>query len=524
MKVNVKKIYIFIFAGLLFLSGCNAPLDGEKTTMNSDESYKVDTLKLAGGTDWGMSNPFLQDPRGPGTGKVKLVFDSLLEADEKGVISWLAKEWSIEENVYTFTIYEDSYFHDKEPVTTEDIGFSLDYYKEHPPINNVLGSKDGNIVESYEIVDSHTIKIQVKEAYADTLVKLGSFLILPKHIWENVDDPYTYMESEALIGSGPYKWSQYDSGTGSYEFVAFEDYYGSKPVAKRILFIPVSDPILSFENKEIDITNVPADLLDKYENNPEIGMISKENDLGYKLLINMDKLPEFKEYNMRKAIYNAIDRQAIVDKVFRGQGSIGSAGYVPPNSMYYNPEVVKYEYNLEEAKQKLAGKNLEIDLLVSNSDTDIKIAELVKNDLELAGIEINVLTGDGKVRDDKIFEENYEFAIVGNGGWGRTPDYLRTLYSSKSKFTVKNPHGMGVLGYDNDIITQLAEQQLYELDFDDRLETFKKLQFEISKEIPIVVLATQSLNVMFREDYYDGWTKTYDYQQLEQNRLSYVER
>ncbi len=52
----------------------------------------------------------------------------------------------------------------------------------------------------------------------------------------------------------------------------------------------------------------------------------------------------------------------------------------------------------------------------------------------------------------------------------------------------------------------------------------KKLQLEISKEIPIIVLATQSNKVMFRKDYYDGWTKTYDYQQLEQNRLSYVEK
>jgi len=37
-------------------------------------------------------------------------------------------------------------------------------------------------------------------------------------------------------------------------------------------------------------------------------------------------------------------------------------------------------------------------------------------------------------------------------------------------------------------------------------------------------LVTQTTNVMYRKDYYDGWLKTYDYQQLEQNRMSYVEK
>lgn len=526
MKFKSRNILIFILAGMLLLGGCSTPAVKEDTFEgnNNKVEYRLDTLKLAGGTDWGMSNPFLQDPRGPGTGKVKLIFDSLLDADEEGIIPWLAKEWNIDGDTYTFTIHEDVYFHDGKPVTTEDIGFTIDYYKKFTPINNILGSKEANIIKSYDIIDNTTIKIQVKEVYADTLVKLGSFLILPKHIWENVEDPYTYTEPDAFIGSGPYKWSQYDSGTGSYEFIAFDKYYGHKPVAERVLFVPVSDPILAFENKEIDITNVPADLVDKYKKDPSIGMISKDNDMGYKLLINMEKLPEFKEIEMRKALYMGIDRQAIVDKVFRGLGNIGSAGYVPPTNMFYNPDVVQYEYNLEEAKKILEGREIEVELLSSNSDKDIKISELIKNDLGAAGIKINILSTDGKVRDNKVFNGEYEIAIVGNGGWGRTPDYLRTLYSSKSKFTVKNPHGMGAIGHDSELITELAEKQLHELDFNKRIEIFKELQLEISKEIPIIVLATQSNNVMFKKDYYDGWTKTYDYQQLEQNRLSYVEK
>ena len=69
-----------------------------------------------------------------------------------------------------------------------------------------------------------------------------------------------------------------ERANGSYEFIANEEYYGRKPVAKRVLFVPVSDPLLAFENGEIDITNVPVDLMDKYKKNDKIGMIEKTND------------------------------------------------------------------------------------------------------------------------------------------------------------------------------------------------------------------------------------------------------
>ena len=47
-------------------------------------------------------------------------------------------------------------------------------------------------MDHYTVVDEQTITITVKEANADTLSNLGSFVILPKHIWENVDDPNAY--------------------------------------------------------------------------------------------------------------------------------------------------------------------------------------------------------------------------------------------------------------------------------------------------------------------------------------------
>lgn len=491
----------------------------------TSQGHLVETLKLEGGTDWGAPSPFLNASRGPGSAKMNMVFASLIDEDENGDIPWLAESWEISGNDYTFTLYQGTQFHDGTPLTAEDVGFSIDYFREHPPVSNTLGAGDGFIIDHYTIADERTITITVKESVADTLSSVGSFVIIPKHVWENVEDPNTYTGDGYLTGSGAYQCTAYDGATGSYEFTAFDGFKGGKPAADRVLFVPVSDTLLAFENNEIDITGMPADLKDKYQNDPEIGMVEKANDMGYKLLINFEKCPGFLELEQRKAVYSALDRQAVVDKVFRGAGSIGSAGYVPQGSLYYNDQCKTYAYDPESAKTVLSDKNYEVTLLAADSGSDVDIAELLKQDLEAAGIKVKVSAYDSATRDEMVNSGNYEFALVGNGGWGNNPPkYMRTIFSDRSKNKGGNPHSMGPIGYSNEEITKLAEDQMNEVDFEARKQMFKDLEYLVSEEIPLIVIANQSSYSMYRKHYYDGWMKTYAYQQTEQNRLSFMER
>lgn len=496
--------------------------DSQKRT---ESGHLVETLKLEGGTDWGAPSPFLNASRGPGSAKMNMVFASLIDEDENGDIPWLAESWSIEGNDYTFTLYGDTTFHDGEPLTTEDVAFSIDYFKEHTPVSNYLGTGDSFIVDHYTIVDDRTITITVKESEADTLTNVGSFVVIPKHVWESVEDPNTYTGDGYLTGSGAYMCTAYDGATGSYEFTAFDGFKGGKPAADRVLFVPVSDALLAFENGETDITSMPADLKDKYTSDSSIGIVDKANDMGYKLLINFEKCPDFLDLELRKAIYAALDRQAVVDKVFRGAGSVGSAGYVPEGSIYYNDKCIQYAYDPEAAKAAFDGKGYEITMLAADSGDDVSIAELIKLNLEAAGIKVNVAAYDSATRDEMVNSGDYEFALVGNGGWGNNPPkYMRTIFSDISKNKGGNPHSMGPIGYSNEAITKLAEDQMKEVDFEARKQMFKDLEALVSEEVPLIVVANKSSYSMYRKDYFDGWMKTYAYQQAEQNRLSFMER
>lgn len=526
-KRKAVSLFLIICLALSLLSGCESHVNAPTETGDSSQGreYAVDTLKLAGGTDWGTPSPYLNVSRGPGQAKMRLVFASLLEKDENGDVPWLAESWSFEGKDYTFTLFEGQSFHDGEPITTEDVAFTIDYFRQYPPVTNTLGVGDSFMIESYTIVDRRSITITVKEPDADTLANLGSFVILPKHIWEKVQDPYTYNEPDCLVGSGAYMCTGYEGATGSYEFTAYEGWVNGKQAAERILFVPVSDELLAFENGEIDIASMPADLKDKYMEDAAIGLVEKADDMGYKMLINFERLPEFLDLSLRQGVYAALDRQAILDNVFRGMGSVGSAGYVPESSLFYNKNVVKYEYDPELARERLGEGGFEVTLLTDDAADGISIAEIVKNGLEAAGMTVTVEAVDSASRDDRINKGDYDFAIVGNGGWGNNPpSYMRTLFSDISKYSGTNPASMGPRGYSNEKMTALAEGQLKETDFEERKAMFQELEYLVSREIPLFVLGNQSSYSMYRKDYYDGWMKTYAYQQTEQNRLSYMER
>ena len=123
----------------------------------------MEVLRLEGGTDWGAPNPFQCQSRGPGTAKMELAYASLLEKDETGDIGWLAESWTVEGNDYTFTLRQGAAFQDGQPLTTDDVAFTIDYYNAHPPVSNPLAAgTEACIVDHYTVVDERTITLTVK--------------------------------------------------------------------------------------------------------------------------------------------------------------------------------------------------------------------------------------------------------------------------------------------------------------------------------------------------------------------------
>ncbi|MCS4464353.1 hypothetical protein JTT01_10300 [Clostridium botulinum] len=71
-------------------TGCKGGKKRQKLPMQIINQKKDVNIKLEGG-DWGEPNPYKTYPRGPGMSKTNLIYDSLIEKDEKRIIPWLAE-------------------------------------------------------------------------------------------------------------------------------------------------------------------------------------------------------------------------------------------------------------------------------------------------------------------------------------------------------------------------------------------------------------------------------------------------
>ncbi len=501
--------------------GCNT----NKTSTENDDTYNKKPLiiNLEGG-DWGYPSPFSHYYRGPGVYKMNLIFDSLLERGEKGYMPWLAESYDISSDglAYSFTLRENIKWHDGGNLTAEDVKFSFEYFEKFPPIFNDLTIDGENFIQSIELVDSKSIKFNVKKPYSIILGKIGSIRIIPKHIWEYVEDPYKFITPEAVMGTGPYILKAYSKEQGAYKYEAFKDFWGPSQNADIIQFVPVSDSILAFDREEIDLTEINSDIISKYQGSTEYKIIKNPAFWGYRLIFNMEKRSELKYKKTRQAFAYAIDKNELVEKVARKTAVTGNAGFLPEGHILYNPEAKNYDFNIEKAKQLLKGQKLSFALLTGNSNAEVRIAELLKISLHKAGIDISITSTDNKTRDAAIKNKNYEIVLMGHGNWGIDADQLRTIYTNEITANL-SPSADGIPGYRNNTINNLCSQQLHELNPEKRKETIFILQEIIAEDIPQIPLYNTTAYIVFRPKKFDGWKYMFDHHDVTHNKLSYLD-
>ncbi|MGH4125413.1 MAG: ABC transporter substrate-binding protein [Clostridium sp.] len=520
MKKSKNLLLSLFLICTLILQGCGTEKVNEVKSEEKSKETKTTVLKLEGG-DWGNLTPYSHYSRGPGAYKMRLIFDSLLERGDKGLIPWIAEKWEVSPDgkEYTFMLKNNVKWHDGKELTAEDVKFSLEYFAKHSPVSDSLNVKGKSFVKKAEVLDKNKIKITMEKPNATTLDRMADIRIIPKHIWEKVEDPKKFNKPEALIGCGPYKLDQYIKEQGAYKFSAFKDYWGPKPKVDVLQFIPVSDAVLAFDKGEIDITNITPDILPKYENNKKFVVKQNPAFWGYRLIFNMEKKPEFKTKELRQAICYAIDKQELIEKVARGAAKAASAGYLPEDHLWYNNDVKHYDFNLDKAKKLLNNKKHNFTLLVSNSKPELRIAELIKINLEKVGINLIVKSVDMKTRDASVKSKDYEMVLNGHGGWGNDADILRTIYSSDKK--AKNSSSLP--GYNNEKINELSQKQLVEMNEANRKDIIFQMQKEIAEEVPQIPIYNTTEYTVYKPEKYDGWRYMFNHHELTHNKLSYLE-
>ncbi|MBP2134409.1 peptide/nickel transport system substrate-binding protein [Methanomicrobium sp. W14] len=540
------KKYQKILAGVLLIavflvmsSGCTGQQSsggGSVSENNSSGVLAADVVHLSGG-DYGYPQPFTIYPRGPGSSKVRLIFDSLVERDEKGIIPWLAENWTVSEDgrEYMFYLRDNVNWQDGEPFTADDVKFTYDYELENVPVS---GGIESGIVDRVEVAGPHAVKFVLKEPAATFLYKMTGFLVIPKHIYENVSDPVNYLEPDAVTGTGPYILGEYNKEHGSYRFVSNGNFWGPETAVKTIEFVPVSDSMIAFEQGDIDFTSVSPDVLDRFSGDSDIRLVEQPAFWGYDFYFNMKKCPALDDKKVRQAFAYAIDRDELVEKIARGAGKSGNLGILPDDHIWYNPDQPAYSYDPQKAEELLKeagwkdtdgdgvldrdGEKLSFVLTVGSGEA--RIGELLKERLGDVGINIDVRALESKSRDANLNSGDYELLVSGFGGWGQDADYLRTRYSDETGSSTAVVSGAAVYGYHNDTINELGEEELHETNESERKEIIYEMQKVLAEEVPAIPLYYTTSTDAWRISTYDGWMNMYDHHARTHSKLSYLKR
>ena len=221
---------------------------------------------------------------------------------------------------WTVTIRDDAKFTDGETLTAEDVAFTYNTLKETSSVN------DFSMLKQAEAIDDVTVVFEMERPFAIWSYTMAVTGIVPEHAYGT--DYGTHP-----IGSGRYILKQWDKGQ-QVILEANPDYYGDAPKMRQvtILFMEEDAAFAAVRAGQVDVAYTAASYAD--QSVPEFSLLDCEtvDNRGFNLPAvpagetDENGVPIGNDFTsdvrVRRAINLAIDRQAMIDHVLNGHGTI----------------------------------------------------------------------------------------------------------------------------------------------------------------------------------------------------------
>ena len=427
-------------------------------------------------------------------------------------------EFSDDGKTITFHLVKNATWHDGTPVTAEDLAYTLEFVRDHrlPYLGSV-----GEVIDKVEVVDKYTVKVTLKHPFSPLpLIMADIFLVVPKHVWEKIENPKQYT-NENPVGSGPFKLVERKPG----EYILLErnpNYFMGAPKVDKLLIKIITSAdaqILALKSKELDMIELqPGPAVKELEKEPNIKIITAPSTYIYYIDFNLRRYP-MNVTEFRVAIAHAIDKQKIVDTVLYGYGQVAHSHMVPGLSQWYNPNVPKYEYNPEKAKQILDklgikdvdgdgwrelpnGTDLVLKMPTINSGIWPRLSEVVASMIEAIGIKVSVEPAEaGAVFNTLLNTWDFDINVL---GWRLYFDPDPYIYESFHSSRI-GPGGLNWVGYSNPEVDELLEKQRTAVDPEERRQLLFKVQEILARDLPWIPLAYPDMIYAVRTDTFKGW-------------------
>ena len=345
----------------------------------------------------------------------------MFERGSTKVVPGLAESWEISPDglLYTFHLRHGvkfqttDYFTPTREFNADDVLFTFDRQgnKDNPFFNytggqweyfNGMGMPD--LVKSWEKVDDYTVRLTLTGPNAPMLANLAM------DFGSVVSKEYA---DKLLAGGHPEDLNQKPVGTGPFQFVDYQkdavarykanpDYWGGKQKIDDLIIAITPDAgvrLQKLKAGECDMIPYPnpGDIA-ALKQDPNINVMQQEGlNVGYLAYNTLQ--PPFDNPKVRKALNMAINKQAIIDAVFQGTGTVAK-NPIPPTMAAYKQDTVDDPYDLVAARKMLddAGiKDLKMNVWAMpvqrpyNPNARL-MAELIQADFAKVGVTVEIVS------------------------------------------------------------------------------------------------------------------------------------
>ncbi len=383
----------------------------------------VKSASLLGDTNMGvfshLSNPTL----------MKMASDGSIEG-----LTAKNSEVSSDGKTWKFTINDDLYWSDGQKLTPEDVKFTFDYLAEKYPAAGWMKTTIEDIS-----VDGNDVVFKLSKPYSRLNLEFATYTILPKHIWEKIDDPVEFTNEGEVVGFGPFTIAKTDLAAGVIYFKKNPYWNGTAPKIDSLEIHTYSNMdvlSLALEKGDVDAFykyagTYPYTSIQKLKDTGNFEFMEKDNIGLIFLGMNLKKEP-MSDLKFRKALSYAVNYSELLKLDALDFGQVPNAGFVPPSMMDYK-ETEKLRYNLETAKKTLADagyKDSDSNGILEGKDgKDIKLVLLTRNDyqrvtellveyLKAVGIDSEIKTVDSSTWIKQKDAYEYDLTVTRSTPWG----------------------------------------------------------------------------------------------------------
>jgi peptide/nickel transport system substrate-binding protein len=395
--------------------GANKTGTATSSSTSTAAASKGGTLRLASQVPAAAVNPLTVSDSGglcmlAQTGEF-LAFDNnqALQLQPMLATSWKASSGG---KVWTFAIRTGVKFHNGQPLTADDVVWTIQQLADKKNASNALSTFEGVLTPAgVRAVDSHTVEFHLEAANGNFpyLVSSDNYnaIIVPKGT-----DFSTWQKT--FVGTGPFKLKTYTQGQGA-TFVANDAYWGGRPNVDTTAFTfytAQAPQLTALSGGNVDvIVQFVAQGAQAITNSSSYNIIKLKSSNHRELSMRCDQAP-FNDARVRQAVALSLNRPQMVSALLQGLGEVGNDSPFAPSFPSTNTSVPQRAQDLAKAKQLLSAaghSKISATLFTEQYEEIPALAQVIQASAAKIGVDIKL-----KVETQTAY---YGKATFGNSDW-----------------------------------------------------------------------------------------------------------